>query len=191
MKLLSKDFYKRSSEIVAQDLLGKYLWVKKPEGETLAKIVETESYSQTDPSSHSFRGKNNKNRAMFGESGHAYIYFTYGMYYCFNVVTAEEGIGEGVLIRAVEPIKNIELMKKRRGVSNLYNLCNGPAKLVIAMGIGKDDYGTSLRKGSIRIYEGESKGEIEVVKAKRVGISKSADLLLRFYIKDSKFISRV
>lgn len=189
MKILTHEFYNRHSKVVAQDLLGKILIVEKAEGRVIGRIVETESYHQEDPSSHSFGGEKIKNRAMFGEAGHAYIYFTYGMYFCFNVVTGEVGVGDGVLIRALEPVEGIALMRKRRKCESIYNLCSGPAKLVIAMGITKDDYGSSLTSGPIKIYDIKDK-DFEIVKAKRVGISKSRDLLLRFYIKDNQYISK-
>jgi DNA-3-methyladenine glycosylase len=114
--------------------------------------------------------------------------FTYGMHYCFNVVTNKKEIGEAVLIRALEPVEGIELMKKRRVVSELRQLCSGPAKLVQAMGISKKDNGISLLGGKLRIKPGEKVKEI--VSTKRIGIVKGANLMQRFYIKGNEFVSR-
>ena len=107
---INRLFFEKPTVKVAEDLLGCYLI----NGNCAGKIVETEAYLEDDPGSHSFKGKTNRNEKMFGEAGKAYIYFTYGMYYCFNVVTNKEGKGEAVLIRALEPVSEIELMKKRR-----------------------------------------------------------------------------
>src|SRR3989338_1070928 len=129
--MLDKSFFKKSTLNAAQNLLGCYLIHNNCTG----KIVETEAYLHNDKASHSFKGKTNRNEAMFSEAGKAYVYFTYGMHHCFNVVTNKKGVGEAVLIRALELIKGIEIMKKRRKTNNVRDLCNGPAKLVIAFGI--------------------------------------------------------
>ncbi len=135
---------------------------------------------------------------MFGEQGYEYIYFTYGMYFCFNVTSAPKGVGEGILIRALEPVEGIELMIKRRTQNQkpqkylIENLCNGPAKLVLAMGINKDHYGHDLTESPLYIAESDSKitQDFEIVTTNRIGISQAKDLPLRFYIKDNKFISK-
>jgi DNA-3-methyladenine glycosylase len=112
------------------------------------------------------------------------------MYYCFNVVTNKEGIGEAVLIRALEPISGVELMKKRRGVENIKKLCAGPGRLVIAMGIGKEKNGLSLFDGELRIELPEKLSHIEVIEGERIGISKGVEMPHRFYLKGSMFVSR-
>lgn len=187
--MLPKDFFAgKKVEELANALLGCELVHETEEGTTAGIIVETESYHQTDEASHSFRGKTKRTEVMFGPPGHAYIYFTYGMHYCFNIVAEEEGIGAGVLIRALEPTQGIELMKKRRNQENIHNLCNGPAKLVQAMGITKADYGKSLYEGSLYITESKLK-DFKIEFGPRVGISKAQQKPWRFWIADNPFVS--
>lgn len=190
MKKLTKQFLSKPTLEIAKSLLGCYLIHDSPMGKTVGKIVETEAYLHDDPASHTFMGQTSRNAVMFGPPGKAYIYFTYGMYYCFNVVTNKEGIGEGVLIRALEPIKGINLMKERRRLNKKELLCNGPAKLVIAMGITKYHNGTDLKKGKLRIAIPDTKESREIVQTKRIGISKGISLPHRFYIRNSPFVSR-
>lgn len=188
MKLGTK-FYNRDAKVVAQDLLGCYLMTDLPEGKAIGKIVETEAYlSIGDLSSHSFRGLTKRNRTMFGPPGYAYVYFTYGMHYCVNVVTREKGVGEAVLIRALEPVEGIDIMKRRRGVMDIKNLCNGPAKLTQSLGINLTHNGYCINCGPIAILP---KAEpVEVVTTTRIGIIKSSDLPLRFYIQGNPYISK-
>ncbi len=184
----------------AKALLGCILIHDTPQGRVSGKIVETESYLFDDPACHTFKRKTMQNTQMFKEAGTAYVYFTYGMHWCVNVVTREAGVGEAVLIRAIEPIKGIPLMQKRRKLPRLstkllkpHELCNGPAKLCQAFDIDKEQNGADLlgKKSKLRIITA-----VEPVPAKniktttRVGISQAAHLPLRFYIKDSPFISR-
>jgi DNA-3-methyladenine glycosylase len=185
---MNTDFFKQSTTDVAKQLLGKVLKVETFEGIASGIIVETEAYLHNDPAAHSFRGPNLKNASLFKQAGTVYIYFTYGMYYCFNVATNIEGIGEGVLIRAIEPIQGLSLMKKRRGIDDLKNLTNGPAKLVIALGIKKDMNGTTIGE-QIKIENSDSKG-FDIVETVRVGISKAQEEKLRFYIKDNPYVSK-
>jgi DNA-3-methyladenine glycosylase len=137
--MLPKSFFEQDVETVAVGLLGCELVHSNSQGITSGIIVETECYSQDDAASHSYRGKTERTRVMFGPGGYAYIYFTYGMHYCFNVVSGRAGHGQGVLIRALEPKQGIELMQKRRNKEKVHELANGPAKLVQAMGITKAD----------------------------------------------------
>ena len=190
MKSLTKSFFKKDTLEIAKALLGCYLVNETKQGKTIGKIVETEAYLADDPASHSFNGKTKRNEAMFGPSGKAYVYFTYGMYNCFNIVTKEKGIGEAVLIRALEPLSGIELMKERRKTENLKNLCSGPAKLVQAMGISKEHNGVDLLNGKLQICKGKSIIKGSIIKTKRIGISKGVNLPYRFYIKDSSFVSK-
>ena len=118
MKPLSRSFYLQPALQVAQELLGKYFIRRIGKNLLIGKIVEVEAYRSNDPASHSFRGKTNRNSVMFCEGGHLYVYFTYGMHFCVNIVTGKEGIGEAVLIRAVEPLVGIEMMKTNRYGSN-------------------------------------------------------------------------
>lgn len=189
MNNLPQSFYNKKVELLAQDLLGCKLMYEKPEGITSGIIVETEAYHQSDEASHTYSGKTSRNRATFGPGGHAYIYFTYGMHWCFNVTAEEDGIGAGVLIRALEPVDGIVLMKSRRDKEDLHNLCSGPSKLVQAMGISKEDYGTALYKGKLFIAE-RNKQQITVLSGPRVGIKKAVEKPWRFWIKDNSYISR-
>lgn len=189
---LNFKFFKGSTEEVAQKLLGKML-VRNYNGKILAgKIVETEAYlDENDLASHSAVGLTERNKVMFGEAGLAYVYFTYGMHYCFNVVTGEEGKGSAVLIRALEPIDGIDLMKKFRGKDDIHILTNGPAKLCQALKINKKLNGVDLKSSSeIFIAEPNSKENFEIITTTRIGIEKSKDLPLRFYIKENKFVSK-
>jgi len=132
-----------------------------------------------------------RNKVMFGEAGLAYVYFTYGMHYCFNVVTGEVGKGSAVLIRSLEPIDGIDLMKKFRQKDDVHILTNGPAKLCQALKIDKKLNGVDLKTSNeIFIAEPDKNEKFEVVITKRIGIEKSKDLLLRFYIKENKFVSK-
>lgn len=185
---MNKDFFSRDAVIVAKELLGWYLVHNTPNGRIVGKIVETEAYHDKDPASHSFRGKTKRNNVMFGKAGNAYVYFVYGMYYCFNVVTDKEGVGSAALIRALEPIEGVELMKKFRNVEKVELLCNGPAKLVMAFNISKVHNGHDLSKEPLFLIPKKFDGKI--VSAKRIGISKGVEELYRFYIKDSPYVSR-
>lgn len=209
--VLGREFYNRNTVDVAKELLGQFLVHDSPEGKTVGIIVETEAYITDDLASHASRGQTKRNAPMFGEPGCAYIYFIYGVHWCFNVVTQESGVGEAVLIRALEPIEGIELMQQRRGISDIKKLCNGPAKLVTALGISPDYNGIDITQGNLRIELQDSQSgnpsphpspkrrgkylvgndkAVEIITTTRVGIIQSADLPLRFYIKDSPFVSR-
>ena len=210
MKILSPSFYKQTTLEIAKNLLGTFLVHDSPNGKTVGKIVETEAYLADDPACHASRGETPRNKMMFDPPGHAYIYFIYGMYFCFNVVTAKKGVGEAVLIRALEPMEGIELMHKRRAKKNkghfsIHELCNGPAKLVIAMGITKDMNGVDLSKGDLKLLRpsvtpdsdpgspGRSRiqcGMTEIHTTTRIGIVQGAHLPYRFYFKDNPFISK-
>lgn len=187
---MPRGFYGRDTARVARELLGKILVHHSAEGLAAGMIVETEAYLQGDPACHAFRGITPRNRAMFGPPGHAYIYFTYGMHHCFNVVTAAEGVGEAVLIRALEPLEGIDLMRKRRGRSRLRELCSGPARLVRAMGIEPGMYGHDLTREPLFIVRGAGIPEEKVAVTARVGINVAVHLPLRFYVKDNVFVSR-
>ena len=191
-QILSEDFFNASTVEVAQSLLGKLLVHQTEQGCLVGKIVETEAYLKDDPAAHTYKGKTKRNRAMFGPPGCAYIYFIYGMYYCLNCTTNVDGIGEGVLIRALEPIIGIDLMKKYRKVHHEKDLCSGPGKLTIAMGISMTDYGLSFIKQSskLRIEAALNQEDFEIVKTNRVGLSVAKEVPHRFYIKGNTFISK-
>lgn len=173
-------------------LLGRKIIRHTPAGIIKLKIVETEAYRQDDPASHSYRGLTARTAPMFKAGGTIYVYFTYGMHYCLNFVTGSEGVGEGVLIRAGEPMEGIEIMKKNRGVEAIDKLTNGPAKLAQALGInGTELSGEILNKSSIYL---EPPTDIlttkDIVISRRVGIRQAIENPWRFYIKDNPFVSK-
>lgn len=188
-QILKRSFYARDTVTVAKNLLGKVLVCQSREGFTSGRIVETEAYLQGDPACHAARGMTPRNRVMFGSPGYAYVYFIYGMYYCFNAVSAPEGVGEAVLIRALEPLRGIDLMQARRGRGRLQELCSGPARLVQAMGITRHHNGADLTGGDLFICEGEDRTN-KIISTTRIGIKEGADLPLRFYLEGNPFVSR-
>lgn len=191
--ILPPSFYAQGTIAVARELLGCRLVHIDAEGTTCGKIVETEAYLVNDSAAHSFIGKTKRNSVVFGPVGHAYVYFVYGMHYCVNVVTGEEGSGEAVLLRALEPLKGISLMEKRRGTGDIRQLCSGPAKLTQALGITLAMNGAPLFEGPLQIRSPETSDPVDqvaIVQTTRIGIVKSRELPLRFYIGGSRFISR-
>lgn len=185
---LKQDFYSRSTLDVARDLLGQVLVRRSSQGACAGIIVETEAYTQNDPACHANRGKTKRNSTMFGRPGLGYVYLIYGMHYCFNAVTAGAGIGEAVLVRALEPLAGISLMEKRRGIYDKKLLCSGPARLCQALGITTADDGIDLLEDTIFILEG--KAPAKIIRTKRIGISQGQDLLYRFYTADNIYVSR-
>ena len=181
---LPKAFYERNTVDVAKDLLGKCL-VRKNKGHLISGIItETEAYRfSDDPASHAFRGMTERNKAMFGEVGRTYVYFTYGMYYCVNVVAKSKNFQAGaVLIRSIEPKHGIDIMIKNRKKKDILNLTNGPAKLSQAMNISKKQYGIDLTKQTeLFITEGINKKKI--VAGQRIGIKNGIEKLWNFKIK--------
>jgi DNA-3-methyladenine glycosylase len=159
-------------------LLGCVLSRHTPEALLSLKIVETEAYHQDDPASHSFAGLTKRTAPMFEEGGHIYVYFTYGMHYCVNIVVGKKGTGEAVLLRAGEPLQGIDIMKKHRGMENIHQLTNGPAKLTQALGI----ISTEL--------SGRKLGPNTLQLSLPIGIKKAVENPWRFYIKDNPFVSK-
>ena len=188
--MLSQSFFEgKSVEKLANALLGCELVHKSPEGTAAGIIVETESYHETDEASHSYNGKTKRTEVMFGPPGRVYVYFTYGMHWCFNITAEEKGIGAAVLIRALEPTQGIELMKKRRGKENIRDLCSGPSKLVQAMGIAKADYGKPVFRDEFSLIPRDKAASLSIRSGPRVGISKAKEKPWRFWIKDNPFVS--
>lgn len=194
---LPPSFYERDTVTVAKDLLGCLLVRQDEAGTTMGWIVEVEAYLRDDPAAHSYRGETPRNRAMFGPAGHAYVYRIYGLHTCVNIVTGPEGTGEAVLVRALEPAVGIELMQARRGTDDSLALCSGPGKLTQALKITMDLDGTSLIDGPLQVWSPESlpgrrpEGiDGEIVQTTRIGITKAADLPLRFYLKGNRHVSR-
>ncbi len=183
MKVLPRKFYRNDTKQAAKDLLGKTL-VRKIGNQVLSGvIIETEAYKgKNDPASHASRKKTERNKIMFGEVGRAYVYFTYGMHYCLNVVAKKSKIPAGaVLIRGINPEKGIKKMEKNRNVKNLKNLTNGPAKLTQALEITKEQYGVDLTKKSKIYFEDEADIK-KIKKASRVGIKNGKEMLWNFKI---------
>jgi len=190
---LPRSFYTRGSVTVARDLLGKILFHRVAGRLTAGRIVEVEAYRGTlDPASHAYRGRTPRNDVMFRLGGHLYVYFTYGMHFCCNVVTGNEGRAEAVLIRAVEPLRGIEDMAARRGLPahQVRKLCSGPGRLCEAFGIGRSANGADLCGRTIWLEEGpESASPFRVVRTARVGIRQGKEHLWRFLIAGSPFLS--
>lgn len=175
---------------VAPRLLGSYL-VRQLDGRKLVcKIVETEAYDQADAASHSYHGRTPRTDIMFGPPGHLYVYFSYGMHYCCNVVTGPEGYGSAVLIRAVKPLEGLDVMRRLRHDAADSQLTNGPGKTCQALGIDKQLNGHDLHKSPLVLILKEPLLTTEVAQAMRVGISEAKDKLWRFYVKGSPFISK-
>ena len=190
LKKLPRSFYLRPTLIVARDLPGKFL-VRKQQGAILAgKIVEVEAYlGERDPASHAYRGKTKRNEVMFLYGGHLYVYFTYGMHFCCNVVTEAEGTGRAILIRALEPEKGIPRMRLNRKTT-IDNLCNGPAKVCQAFNIGRRENGTDLCGNQIWIAEDAAREPVSIGRSTRVGITDGTRHRWRFFIKGNRFVSR-
>lgn len=172
--ILKRDFYLQPTLKVARELLGKKLCYGMLEG----RIVETEAYLKNDRACHASRGMTPRNKIMFGPGGHAYVYFTYGMHHCMNVVTQAEGVAEAVLIRAVEPLKSVDAMIENRGKSE--HVADGPGKLCQAFGIGKGLNGVDMTRGDFVVRDDGFRPK-KIEKSARIGIKLDADKLWRFY----------
>ena len=203
------DFLENPSDVAAPMLLGctltRTITLNGEKHKLVARIVETEAYDQDDPASHAFGGPSDRNAAMFGPAGHLYVYVSYGMHHCCNVVCGPEGFGSGCLVRAVEPLEGVEVMRKLREAGRagkeqaerarkhplkLRDLTNGPGKVCAALGIDKELYGHELTVEPLvlefaPLLPGETIG-----RSPRVGISKNIDAQKRFFIEGNEFVSR-
>jgi DNA-3-methyladenine glycosylase len=174
----------------AKRLLGA-LFVRTVHNQQLiGKIVETEAYDETDAASHSYRGKTPRTEIMFGPSGYLYVYFTYGMHYCCNVVCGPVGRGSAVLIRGIEPILGLERMSENRRQNDILSFTNGPAKLCQALEIDKSLNGHDLTRVPLILKLQSPVSIDEIVDATRVGITQAREKPWRFYLKSSKFVSK-
>jgi DNA-3-methyladenine glycosylase len=189
---LRRAFYERNTVRVAKELLGKVLVRRLGDTRLEGIIVETEAYRGCDDAaSHAYRGPTRRNQVMFGEPGHAYVYFTYGMHYCLNVTAEPAGQPGAVLIRAVQPTKGIVEMKKRRRKEHVKDLSNGPAKLTQAFAVTKALNGHDLTTGrELYIAELSHPEAVRIISTSRIGIKVSAEKLWRFSIKGNPFVSK-
>lgn len=194
---LPKEFYQKDSVELAPKLLGKILVRKFGRKYLTGKIAEVEAYrGKDDQAAHTYIGKTKRNEVMFREGGYLYVYFTYGMHFCSNVVCGKEDEGAAVLIRAIEPIEGIDTMiNNRYGIKEIsskqkINLTNGPAKLCQALGIERKENGLDLTKEPIFLIDGDKVAKKDIVVTTRIGIKKSTDLPWRFYINNNPYVSR-
>jgi DNA-3-methyladenine glycosylase len=184
---LEPAFYGRPVVEVAQDLLGCVV----RHGGAAGVIVETEAYHDSEPACHAFVGLTVRTETLFGPPGMAYVYRSYGIHALLNAVCEPEGVGAAVLIRALEPLEGIELMRARRGVERVEDLCSGPGKLTQALGIELSENGTELSRGPVRIGPPPRGWEaVEYVAGPRIGITKAAELPWRFCARGSRSVSR-
>ena len=191
---LSQDFYDRATEVVARELLGAVLECTTSEGITRGRIVETEAYlGEHDLACHAAVGRTSRTDPLYGAPGTAYVYFVYGMHWCFNAVTRAVGLPSAVLIRAIEPIDGLDLMRRRRNLSSgrERDLTNGPAKLCQALAIDSRHNRLRLQRAPILIRAAAAVPDHEVATSPRIGITRSADWPLRWFIRENAFVSRV
>ena len=195
------DFLENPSDVAAPLLLGctltRTLTLNGEKHKLVARIVETEAYDQDDPASHAFGGPSDRNAAMFGPAGHLYVYVSYGMHHCCNVVCGPEGFGSGCLVRAVEPLEGVEVMRELREAGRAYkhplklrDLTNGPGKVCAALGIDKELYGHDLTVEPLVLDFAPLLAGETIGRSPRVGISKNADAQKRFFIEGNAFVSR-
>ena len=181
---LTRAFFSRSVHEVAPDLIGATLLFNGVGG----RIVELEAYDHTDPAAHSYGGPTPRNAVMFGPPGYAYVYRSYGIHWCLNLVCEPKGSASAVLIRALEPTAGLAAMRRRRGVADDRLLCAGPGRLCEALGITDAQYGLALDKPPFELFARSE--SVDVVAGVRIGITKAADLPWRYGLKGSRFLSK-
>ena len=203
------DFLENPSDVAAPLLQGctltRTITLNGEKHKLVARIVETEAYDQDDPASHAFGGPSERNAAMFGPAGHLYVYVSYGMHHCCNVVCGPEGFGSGCLVRAVEPLESVEVMRELREAGRagkeqaerarkhplkLRDLTNGPGKVCAALGIDKELYGHELTVEPLVLEFAPLLPRETIGRSPRVGISKNIDAQKRFFIEGNEFVSR-
>jgi len=181
---LTTAFFARSVNDVAPELIGASLLVDGVGG----LVVEVEAYDQEDPASHGYRGPTARNASMFGPPGHAYVYRSYGIHWCLNLVCAPEGVAEAVLVRALEPTHGLNRMEERRRTDNPRLLCSGPGRRCEALGVTREQDGLPLDRPPVDLRPRAS--QVEVARAPRIGITRAADLPWRYAMAGSRFVSR-
>jgi len=181
---LSRAFFDRSVHDVAPQLIGATLLVNGVGG----VIVEVEAYHHTDPAAHSYGGRTDRNAVMFGPPGYAYVYRSYGIHWCLNFVCEEEGSASAALIRALEPTRGLPIMRRRRQLSDVHDLCSGPGKLCEALGVTRKYNGQRLDRAPFELRA--RRGIPEIVAGVRIGITKAAEKPWRYGLKGSPFLSK-
>jgi DNA-3-methyladenine glycosylase len=191
-KPLASDFYARDTELVARELLGCVLECGSPDGTASGRIVETEAYvGEHDLACHAAAGRTRRTEPLYGPPGMAYVYFIYGVHWCVNAVTRGEGAPSAVLIRAIEPVAGVDLIRRRRLVARRdVDLTNGPGKVCAALGIDARHNTKSLITGDLRILAGDPVPDTAVQITPRIGITECADWPLRWIIADNPYVSR-
>lgn len=192
LSIVPRNFYRRDTITVAKELLGKFVVRVIGQDQLIGRIVEVEAYrGSDDPASHAFHGLTPRTAPMFGEPGHAYVYFTYGSHYCLNVTTERIGVAGAVLIRALEPVEGVNFMRRFRPHVSCIELTNGPGKLTKAFHIDKSLNEIDLTKrGPLFLNRGGSE-PVEIARSVRIGISMGTDRLWRFFINGNQYVSRV
>jgi DNA-3-methyladenine glycosylase len=192
-KPINFDFFRRDTVIVSKELLGKVIVREIDKNTCLAgKIVEVEAYiGENDPACHAFQKVSGRSSVLYEDGGTIYVYFIYGNYYCFNIVTEKKGKGCAVLIRAVEPVDGMKIMKEfRQKIKNIYDLTNGPSKFCMAFDIDKRFNNQKLSEKGIFVSEPYQKEKFEIKTTKRIGIVKGADFPYRFFIKNNPYVTK-
>lgn len=186
--ILPRYFYRRPVLEVARDLLGAVV----VHGDVAVRLTEVEAYAgDVDPASHAFRGPTARNAVMFGPAGHAYVYFTYGMHFCMNLVCGDAGHASAVLLRAGEVVDGLELARERRGTATDRDLARGPARLTVALGVGRDLNGADVtrRSSPLNVLRGSAVHDVLVRSGPRVGVNAAADLPWRLWIDGEPTVS--
>jgi DNA-3-methyladenine glycosylase len=191
-KPLPREFYLRNTLTVAEDLLGKVLVLIKGKTRLAGKIVETEAYiGDHDPACHAYQKFTKRSKTLYENGGTVYVYFVYGNYYCFNIVTEKKGFGCAVLVRALEPFEGIKKMTvNRKKAKTIFDLTNGPSKLCMAFGIDLKFNNGDITENNFFVSEPVSNDFFRICKSKRIGLNVGTDFMYRFFIKDNPFVSK-
>jgi DNA-3-methyladenine glycosylase len=190
--MLPVSFFRRSTQQVARDLLGAVVVSEAGDVRTAGRIVETEAYlGHADPASHGYQMRRHAgNASLFGPAGTWYVYLSYGVHWCVNLVCEGNGLGGAVLLRALEPLEGLDAMMERRGTTTPALLCAGPGRLAAALGISRTLDGAAMRTSAVKVRRGAEVAPQDVVTSPRIGITKAADWPLRFTLRGSRWVSR-